>query len=347
MTTSRCFVRIALLGSSLMIASCTSNDNDLPASATSTASTTQAYETQPIDLISPNVCVVRGAVAGACVLPARTITAPSMETAIPLRTVVRSQASGNCATQYTLEVKVSEGSASGTSDPVVLRYLSSESRTLRRRDGLPIASLSVADASAWTKYATFDAGCRVHLTASMNEPDVDSRDQAAAILASIQTELNSKTAERDRYGHLTQYHRAYQFVRTVAESFRTELTLQGVQDLRTNAEQAIESLAKLAGTCDGFLDDNDRQNLFTLMFSLPQLGKPEDYLGPNGKPKTLEEFVGPKGAEILETVQKLAKENDSPNGSTYEAAYQQAAREVELLRAKLALAKAQLSRWTS
>lgn len=311
------------------------------------ASSSQAI-TKTIDLISTNTCTLKNNRLTNCAIKTQTISGAAPETAVPLRTTIYRTIKGNCVIRnMDLAVKFTS-----TSVPTVAayRYMDTSSAAndqvvLRRKGGAGITSLTMTDVGTATAVTLFPADCKVSLKVVTNEVDVDSTEEAEEIVAALEADLTKKTALRESYEHLMQFSGAFGFLQAVADSFRVELTNETIQELRTKASSAVDSIALLSSTCDEMMTDEDRSNMMLLMLGLPQLGAPEDWSHPDGTPKTLEEFMGADSAAIYATVDKLVKENALSSGQTYESLYQQAALDVEKAKAKLALAKAQLADW--
>jgi hypothetical protein len=294
-----------------------------------------------VDLISPSTCTLRFGRLSKCAIPPQTVELVAFDSAVPLRTRVVASRAGDCFTQNTMGITVGAEGA----DDVQFDYLRQPSVTLRRRDSGLIANIRVKDGSPWTSQAFFDQGCRASVMIYANEPDVSSKAEAQAIVDAIARELAEKTATRDRLQELTLYHRAFQFLKSIAENFRVELTNETVQALRDSAAASVGSISKLASACDPSLDDADRQNLLVLYMSLPQLGSASDWRNADGSPKTLAQFVGPSNQAVFETVQRLAAKHETDGGSTFDADYTAAVTAALRLQEKLARAKAQLQDW--
>jgi len=302
-------------------------------------SITQAYDTG-MDLISPATCTLRNGRLAACTIPTSTLQGLELETAVPLRTVLTTRKTGNCSTPFSLEVTLE---TPGEPD-VRFPFFQLGTIAVRRRDGEPIATLTVRDSSPWTKHAAFDASCQVHLDVISNEPDVDSKAEAEAIVAQLEQDLVAKSTTRDHYEALTLYNGAFDFLRTVAESMHTELTSDNLQHLRASALDSVDTLARLLSTCNGS-SEQDQANLLFLIASLPALGSADSWQNADGSAKTLADVMGPRAAGILETIERLAQQREVDGGSQYDVAYQEAAAAVVRAEAKLARARTQLGGW--
>lgn len=329
---------VALVGGSFFACSAPESvrENDL------ISVTAQAYTTNA-DLVSPSACTLSSGRLLSCAIATRTLDGlPMTSTAVPLRTTVTAVKSGNCSTQYPLELALSADGA----DSVTFQYISGGSTTIRRHDGQPIPRVTVTDTSPWTRFANFDSSCRIGLSIVSNEPDVNSKADAQEIIAALTADVVAKTAIRDRYQQLSLYHRAFQFSQSVANNFLVELTNESIQQLRSLANDASAAIASLMSSCgDTSITDGDRQNLLLLYMSLPALGHRSDWQTNAGEPKTLADFLGPSQAEVLATVQKLANHGDQNGGSTYDVDYQTAVRDVVVAQEKLDQAQAQLANW--
>jgi len=203
----------------------------------------------------------------------------------------------------------------------------------------------VTDVSQWTKNLNVPSSCKISLTFSTNTPDVSSKAEAQQIISQLEAQLFAKHNEVENLTHLAQYHRAFLFLRSVADNFHAELTNELVQELRGGAQGALDSLVVLSSVCDDQMNDDDRSNIMLLLMSLPQLGSAEDWVNPDGSIKTLEDFMGAEAREIFVTVDKLARQADTSSGSVYDAQLRQAATEEVALQYKVNLAKTQLANW--
>ncbi len=309
--------------------------------AESTGSNSEAIDTS-VDLVSTATCHVRGTRFVGCTIGPRSLAGVPLTTAIPLRTTFTVNKSGNCSTATPLAVTFSAAGA----DNVRFPFLAGGTVAIRRKDGQPMPTVTMTDSSPWTSSILLDSSCAVSLNVVSNEPDVNSKADAQAILDQLTSDLNAKTVVRDHYQHLALYHSAFVFLQSVANNLLVELTNDTIQQLRLSANDSMAAISTLMGGCDTLLTDKDRQNLMTLFMSLPQLGQASDWQTDGGKPKTLADFLGPKQADVLATVQKLAKAAEVDGGSsTYETDYQNAARDVVVAQAKLDLAKKQLVMW--
>jgi hypothetical protein len=101
------------------------------------------------DLISPATCQQQNSKLLQCVIPPIHHDAPIMDTAVPLRTVIRRLSSGNCSTQFPLSVSASLDGAEG----ITLSYLSQSQLILRRVDGGVASHVTITDSSPWTPTA--------------------------------------------------------------------------------------------------------------------------------------------------------------------------------------------------
>ena len=293
------------------------------------------------DLISTSTCKQTNGRLVNCKIPTSTISGTTTETAVPLRSSVKVVRSGNCSTQYPLEV-----SYTFDGEPLVHHlFLKYPETTLRRRDGKSITKISIADASKWTSNLNVPSTCKIHLKFDVNQVDVDSEEDASAVISTIEKRLASAESILDAYLQLSEYHRAFLFMRAVADSFLVELTDPIVQDLREGADEILDALTMLSSSCNDWMTDEDRSNIFRLLMSLPQLGTSDDWQKPDGTPKTLADFMGEHDQEIYRTVEKLAAQADATSVSTYEWFADQAAEGVASLEYELNLAKKQLDPW--
>jgi hypothetical protein len=303
--------------------------------------TSVAHAGDKVDLVSPATCRLSGTHLIRCAAPARTLTAPPIVTAVPMRTTIKTIKTGNCSTQYPVEVTLSTNA-----EPAVkYRYLRDAQTTVRRLDRGAALNLKIADGSTSTSILSVASDCRVSLDVTFNEVDVNSKAEAKQIIADIEKQLDAKRTEVEWYKQLVQYHSAFLFLRAVADNFHAELTNETVQALRASAEGASSAIALLMGQCgDQNLTSEDSENLVQLLMSLPQLGSPSDWQKPDGSIKTLADFMGDDAATIYQSVEKLALQAN-PADETDEAALAHAAQDQAVLEDKLKLANQQLASW--
>jgi hypothetical protein len=335
------------LAAALTGASCSEVGEPEVTSAESEGEASQAF-TKSVDLISPTNCPLKNGKLANCVIKTEKITGAVSETAVPLRTTIKRTVKGNCSIKaWDLGVRFT---SSGVPTPPTYRYMdlsttSNNQIQLRRKGGAAISSITMTDVGINTAVALFPSDCRVSLTVVANEVDVDSSEDAEAIMAELNADLQKKINLRESYEHLVKFGGAFEFLREVADSFRVELTNETIQELRKKAESTVGSIALLSSACDDMMNDEDRENMMLLMLGLPQLGSPADWSHPDGSPKTLEEFMGAESGAIYATVDKLVKAHALSNGQTYDELYKQAAEDAARAEAKVALAAAQLKAW--
>jgi hypothetical protein len=133
------------------------------------------------DLISPATCALISGRLRNCLFSTTRWTPPALPSAVPLRTTVTAQVSGNCSTPYPLEVTFR---APGLPD-TPMQFLSNRSLRLRLPSGGSFTDLTVLDLSSWTGIASFDQTCRVSLQLAFNDLDVDTDNDAVAIIARL------------------------------------------------------------------------------------------------------------------------------------------------------------------
>jgi hypothetical protein len=294
-----------------------------------------------VDLISPATCQLQLGKLRQCAIAPVLHDAPPMDTAVPLRTVARRQISGNCSTQFPLAVAIALDDAPGTN----LAFLSQSQLTLRQPGGGVASRVSVSDASPWTGTAVFADSCRVSLTITANEIDVDTVQQAEAILASIEQELAAAALDVRNYETLLALQAAYSFTRAVAESFHQELTNATMQVLRQEALDAAPALQIAALACSESLSQEQRDTLFELLVSMVALGDPAAWQNPDGSTRTLEQFYGPGAAEVLAQLEELASQANPDLETEFRLGLEAAAAEHVRLQQKRALAIQQLAPW--
>ena len=322
----------------LLAAGCTTQSQD----TRPVAEDEYAVSTAIVDIISPGTCRLFNGKLKNCVIPTSTLAATPIDTAVPVRTTIRRQKSGTCSTTFSVQVTAAPSSG----QPVDMRYLSQESIELRSQDGSPLSSVTIRDSSPWTPSLLVDQSCRVSLSVEFNVPDVDSKEEAESVLYHIQREIDDATQLRDRYRELVLFSSAYSFMQQVATNFHTELSNEAMQLLRTSATAAAPALETLISSC-GAMAEADRGNLLDLYFSLGAVGDASSWTNPDGSTKTLAEFLGPEAQEVIATVNRILSDGAQSGNPQYPALYREAAQRVEELKAKFALASAELSSWLS
>ncbi|AGC48861.1 hypothetical protein MYSTI_07589 [Myxococcus stipitatus DSM 14675] len=295
-------------------------------------------ETSTVDLISPARCTQSGGRLTRCSIPTQTLDATPFTSAVPLRTTLRRVMSGNCSTQYPLEVTLTPPGNSGTR----YTFMSTADVVLRDLDRALIPSLELRDSSSWTNVAAFNDTCRVSLSITWNEVDVSSTAQAQALLQSLQDDLDTKLAQRDHLASLVEYSAAFDFMKTLSNSFLVDLNNATAYALHVQAQEAAPVIFTAAMGCGGALTEAESVILTNFYFVLGSLGDPSKYHHPDGSPKTLEELVGP---QALPVIQKLSQLSQAGAKEQYQAQYQVAAQEVTAAQAKVALANTQLAPW--
>lgn len=307
----------------------------------SASSTTALQGFAAFDLISQATCQLQLNRLKQCVIAPSLHDAAPIDTAVPLRTVVRRQMSGACSTQFALALGIALDGGPASN----FAFLSQSEQILRRTDGGPVAQFAVNDASPWTSTAVFDSSCRITLTIHPNEVDVDTVQQAEALLAQIDLELAG--AERDvrNYEALVALQAAYTFTRAVANSFHQELSNETMQALRQAAIAAAPAMEIAALGCGDALSEAQRNALFELYVSMVALGDPSSWQNPDGTPKTLEDFYGPGAAEVLAQLEALANQANPDLEAEFRAGLEAAAAERVRVQQKRALALLQLAPW--
>jgi len=316
------------------------NNGDVPVSTGDTPENI-ARGFAAIDLISPTTCQVLAGKLHQCVIPPVVHVPPPIDSAVPLRTVVRRVRTGNCSTQFPLRVALSLDGGAET----MFGYLADPLLILRAPSGARVAEVAIRDASPWTAHAVLDGTCRISLEVTSNEVDVDTVQQAEAILAAIDQALTAARTEQRNYEALLALQSAYEFTHAVATSFHAELTSDTMQELRQAALDSAPALETAVLGCGDALSEPQRNTLFQLYVTMVALGDPTAWQNPDGSTKTLEQFYGAGAGAVLARLQELA-ENANPDLETqYRAGLQAATAEVVRLEQQRALAVEQLAPW--
>jgi hypothetical protein len=317
-----------------------------PSRATNSETTvTQVAQalTSSVNLIGSGNCTLRSGLIVNCQIPTQVLTGQDLDTAVPLRTVLTTKKTGHCSTQYPLAVTLET-----PGEPAVTySFLSQATATVRRRDGAQIPFVTLKDASPWTKAAAFDASCEITASIVSNEPDVDTKDQAQAIIDRLTKDLADKVRIRDRYADLTSYQGAFEFLRRYVAFFHEELTSDALQKLRDDGQAARPVIMKmvLADACSGAVNDDELKGIVSLYASLTALGSSSSWKSADGGTQTIADFLGADGDKAVTVARKLQEQHKPDGGAGYEAEYQQAAQDAEQAKARLTLGKAQLSGW--
>ncbi|NMO20263.1 hypothetical protein HPC49_22690 [Pyxidicoccus fallax] len=299
----------------------------------------EARAADVIDLISPTRCELRFNRLLNCRINPLTLSTPTAETAVPLRTALRSVVSGNCSTQYPLEAKAEAPGAA----PVVIPYLRGTEVQLRGPGGAPVGTFTLSDNSTWTPSAVLDGSCLIKLEVRWNEVDVSSAAEAHALIAQIDSAITAAENHAARMEELMLYQKAYSFMHSLADRFRVELSNETMQELRAAALESGPALESMILNCAD-LSFEERLALLRLHGGLWVLGKPEDWQRPDGTVMTLEDHLGPNAAEILSRLNAII-DRQTENPPDYEQLYEDAVTEVTRLKNKKLLAQAQLAPW--
>ncbi|RKH21796.1 hypothetical protein D7X74_00240 [Corallococcus sp. CA047B] len=298
-----------------------------------------AYAADVVDLISPARCELRFNRLVNCHINPQQLSTPTAETAVPLKTALRSVVSGNCSTQYTLEARAEAAGAS----PALIPYLRGTEVLLRGPGGAPVGNLTLSDNSTWTPSAVLDGSCRISLEVRWNEVDVVSTAEAQALITALDAQIATAQDHSDRMEELMLYQRAYAFMHSLADRFRVELSNPTMQELRAAALESTPALESMVLSC-GDLSIEERLALLRLHAELWVLGKPEDWQRPDGTVMTLEDHLGTGAAEILARLNAiLARQTQNP--PDYAQLYEDAKTEVIRLQNKKLLALTQLDPW--
>lgn len=294
--------------------------------------------TTTVDVISPNRCTLGSGRLTRCAIPTQTLVGDIFDTAVPMRTVFNRVMTGNCSTQYPLEVTLTPKDEAGQK----YVFISTPQHVVRGLTRQHLSSIELKDSSTWTQYAAFNETCRISLDIQWNQVDVDSTAQANAILQQLQDDANAKRAARDNLAYLVEYSAAFDFMQELSNLFFTALTTESMNDLRAQAKDAAPIIFKTTMGCDDALTDAERETLANFYFALGTLGDAGDYTNPDGTPKTLRDFLG---AEAKPIIDKLAARSDAGAQAQYQADYQVAAQQYAAAEAKLNLGRTQLAPW--
>lgn len=298
-----------------------------------------------IPIVGPDTCTLTRGRLHQCSFPSRVLTPLPMDTGVPLRSTFRRVLRGDCQAVRPLGFRVS---SPDTEAPAVLRYLSEGTLVIRRDDSDPITQLSIDDpAPAFTSMTSFPASCRISIEVSINEPDIDTRADAIALLDMLDLRLRESIAERDAYGNVLSLLAAHDFLRAIVDNLYQEVTNDMMQNLRRRYAEAMPAFHFLASSqaCAGSLGDQ-RELLLQLAGALFALGDASSWENADGTTKTLAELYsefGPGG--LVSDIEALRAATDPSLESQYRDRFDDAAEDVAEFAADLALAREQLASW--
>lgn len=309
-------------------------------------------ETVFVDLISPATCTQGSGRLTRCAIQPQQLEGNPFKSVVPMRTVIQRNMSGNCSTQFPLEVSLTP-----VGEPTTRYvYISNPEVVIRGLDRKLLTLIDLKDSSPWTSTAAFADTCRISLNILWNQVDVDSTAQASAILQGLQDVLDAKVAHRDALAHLVEYSSAFNFMRALSLNLLTELNNDMMLFLREQAKATGDIIFKATLPCEcnpatqdcsGALTDSEKIALANLYFSLGVLGDNSNYLRPDGTRMTLEEYLGsqPGGSAIRGLIEKLALRTTSEVLEQYKAQLAAASEAVKVAQDDLNLGKQQLAPW--
>lgn len=300
-----------------------------------------------VDLISPSTCTPNAGRLTQCTIAPRTLQGTPFETAVPMRTVVKRNMSGNCSTQYPLEVTFTP-----PGEPAVRYTYISQAETVIRGLNRPLlTSMEMTDTSPWTRYAAVNETCRISLDILWNQVDVDTAEQAQAILAPLETALATEQANLANLEALLDYSTLFDFTAAVFANFEQQLTNSTMQFLRAQANAASSVVMEFTSNCNPrdaqgnlIVTPQERVLLANYLYSLGTLGSNDDWKNPDGTPKTLADFFGEEDG-ARELFLKLSTRSDEGATEEYQTAVNQARGRVLAAQHKVNVAKAQLAQW--
>ncbi len=305
------------------------------------AGNTSFVSVASLPLVGPETCQTDGAgYLVRCVIPDKTLTGTPFDSAVPVRTVFKRSLTGTCVANKNPRLSLQ---VTGEL-PVSWSFMATPQVILRRGERTPITAVSLHDELPAETFGIRMTGCRVTLDAVFNEPDVNSKAEAEALLASLEEDRDRKVALRDRLSQLHQLSSAVVFLKRVGEYFMTDLTSAQMNELRTAALSADDALVNLLLNCASGVSQDDRANLTQLHAQLWVLGEPSKWVNTDGTPKSLADFFGPDAQSILTSIQK-ATQNTSDAGSNLQAELQAASLDAERAIARVGQARQQLAAW--
>jgi hypothetical protein len=276
-----------------------------------------------------------------CVVPNSTLTATPFDSAVPVRTVLKRNLAGTCVANKNPRLSLE---VSGE-PPLSYSFFGTPQVTLRKGDRSPITALFLRDELPAETYGIRMQGCRVTLDISFNEPDVNSRAEAEALIRTLEADRDQKVQIRDRYLQLVRLSTAIEFLRKTGDYLTTELTSAQMTELRAAAINANDALIAYITGCDTGVSATDRANLMELYGHLWVLGDPSKWRRTDGSPKTLADFLGADAQAILSSIQNATRDALSDAGSSLDAEAKVAAVAAERAAARVAQARQQLAGW--
>lgn len=308
--------------------------------------------TAVVDLVSGSACstvMSHGQTRlGNCALPAMRIRPLQTQPAVPVRTTVSVIQTGDCNTEVALTCqgpyfKLMSGITVANQNEYVLHPLATSTVVFRADAGAELAELDLRDLSP--SGMTYDPSCSVRLQLGFAEVDVDTKEQAQAILGKIQHDLDGAHNLTERYRQLLLYYEAHDFLTKLAASFHQELTNDLMSDLRAAAFTAAPAFSQLLSGCPNAVSADDQQNLTQLLLSLPALGDPANWKNPDGTTKTMYDFLGPSAQAIEKSIATIEAQSNGTLKDQYTKEYNDAAAAEVALQNKLAEAQAALAKW--
>lgn len=198
--------------------------------------------TRTLPLVGVETCQTDGSgYLVRCVIPDSTLTATPFDSAVPVRTVLRRNLIGTCVANKNPRLSLQVTGELPTS----WSFMGTPQVIVRKGDRSPITALSLHDELPAETYGIRMTGCRVLLDAVFNEPDVNSKAEAEALIVSLEQDRDRKIATRDRLSQLYRLSSAVVFLKKTGEYFMTELSSEQMTELRTAAVNADASLVNL------------------------------------------------------------------------------------------------------
>ena len=310
------------------------------------ASVEQRQQLEP--LLAPQFCKIQVPRLAQCALPPIVgLSGPTPETAVPLRTIIETVSpfgldKANCSTGVPMELTL----AADNMDNALFRFIRDEAVILRRRDRGIIQRLDIRDsAPQLTDRANFQQGCGITLRFRWNEPDVNSREEAQEILDRLQADVDDKRRAYENAEDVTAYESLFSAYEGVLQSFYTDLTAGGLQEMRANADAIVNTAFRVEELCGSDISAEDRSNLMTLVFALGNIQGSTQFTLPDGGTKSLADVLAERAPTVRATVERLrAKMRSSAgDGGANADTLRRAAEALTAAESRLSRARAQLA----
>lgn len=184
--------------------------------------------------------------------------------------------------------------------------------------------------------------CDVKMKIVWNEVDVDSKSQAEYILGQFLKDVERQKQLSDAYGQIVSMSSAYEFMKTVADNFRSQVSNESMETLRQRIPETARLLEIAGQGCPAPLTARECDAIPEILLSLGALGAPGEHLRPDGSPKSLDDYFGP---QVLPLIHRMAEQATPSVVDANKKRYQDAAFALAEAQSRLAQARVELAKW--